>query len=406
MPAISSDDITEKQLPATPPRAPETVASNVSSNDGYQQSHLGQPGPARHVSTPDSGFGHIHGMSLPNSGSPASVSKDFTVLPPPSVHQPGMAASFPIGMDTTGQIAPPGVKPRLKATQRRGEDSLYFEVEVRGVCVARREDNHMINGTGLLDVAGMTRSRQDHILKSEKVKHVVKTGPLHLQGVWIPYERALDFANKEQITEMLYPLFVHKDDLLLYHLTGLKRNNQAIAADERPLETPSRSKPQTSNSGPALLDQNLEPRHNITLPYPPQSSLTPPPPRGRPRIQGVQYFLTPRVSSIKTSDRRKKRKLEMEEQYEKLLSMNPGLSNVGSMPILPPVSAANDQDKKILPNQPNYLTPERRKVLFNEAPIVESIRERSTRIRSPTSRRETSIEEVHASSNENERLVP
>ena len=45
-------------------------------------------------------------------------------------------------------------------------------------------DNHMINGTKLLNVAGMTRGRRDGILKSEKIRHVVKIGPMHLKGVW------------------------------------------------------------------------------------------------------------------------------------------------------------------------------------------------------------------------------
>jgi protein SOK2 len=47
-----------------------------------------------------------------------------------------------------------------------------------------RPDNHMINGTKLLNVAGMTRGRRDGILKSEKTRHVVKIGPMHLKGVW------------------------------------------------------------------------------------------------------------------------------------------------------------------------------------------------------------------------------
>ena len=48
----------------------------------------------------------------------------------------------------------------------------------------RPTDNHMINGTKLLNVAGMTRGRRDGILKSEKTRHVVKIGPMHLKGVW------------------------------------------------------------------------------------------------------------------------------------------------------------------------------------------------------------------------------
>lgn len=50
--------------------------------------------------------------------------------------------------------------------------------------LTRKLDNHMINGTKLLNVAKMTRGRRDGILKSEKVRHVVKIGPMHLKGVW------------------------------------------------------------------------------------------------------------------------------------------------------------------------------------------------------------------------------
>lgn len=111
-------------------------------------------------------------------------------------------------IDQTGQIGPPGTKPRVTATLWEDEGSLCFQVEAKGVCVARREgmiltrsiherrgkrsdidvfvfpDNHMINGTKLLNVAGMTRGRRDGILKSEKVRQVVKIGPMHLKGVW------------------------------------------------------------------------------------------------------------------------------------------------------------------------------------------------------------------------------
>jgi hypothetical protein len=103
-------------------------------------------------------------------------------------------------------------------------------------------DNHMINGTKLLNVVGMTRGRRDGILKAEKQKQVVKVGPMHLKGVWyisypsqksisksnranprIPYERALALANQEKITEKLYPLFVHNIGALLYHPSNAAR---------------------------------------------------------------------------------------------------------------------------------------------------------------------------------------
>jgi hypothetical protein len=42
-------------------------------------------------------------------------------------------------LDTTGQVAPPGMKPRVTATLWEDEGSLCFQVEAKGVCVARRE---------------------------------------------------------------------------------------------------------------------------------------------------------------------------------------------------------------------------------------------------------------------------
>jgi hypothetical protein len=43
------------------------------------------------------------------------------------------------GFDTTGQNPPPGMKPRVTATLWEDEGSLCFQVEARGICVARRE---------------------------------------------------------------------------------------------------------------------------------------------------------------------------------------------------------------------------------------------------------------------------
>lgn len=52
----------------------------------------------------------------------------------------GAAQNYPSHQfDTTGQIAPPGMKPRVTATLWEDEGSLCFQVEARGVCVARRE---------------------------------------------------------------------------------------------------------------------------------------------------------------------------------------------------------------------------------------------------------------------------
>jgi len=218
--------------------------------------------------------------------------------PPPP---PGGNQQFQQAFDTTGQIAPHGMKPRVTATLWEDEGSLCFQVEANGVCVARREDNHMINGTKLLNVAGMTRGRRDGILKSEKTRHVVKIGPMHLKGVWIPFDRALDFANKEKITELLYPLFVHNIGALLYHPTNQARssigNAAMAAAARRPDASPDYLRTPQGTQAPSLTHH-----HSMTNPIgasvaPPPHSIAPHPASGRPGIDRAHTFPTPPASA-------------------------------------------------------------------------------------------------------------
>ncbi len=109
---------------------------------------------------------------------------------------------------TVGQIQPVGSRPRVTTTMWEDEKTLCYQVDANGVSVVRRADNNMINGTKLLNVAHMTRGRRDGILKSEKIRDVVKIGSMHLKGVWIPFDRALAMAQREGIVDLLYPLFV------------------------------------------------------------------------------------------------------------------------------------------------------------------------------------------------------
>ncbi|KAK5095058.1 hypothetical protein LTR70_006068 [Exophiala xenobiotica] len=136
-------------------------------------------------------------------------------------------------LDTTGQLQPPGLKPRVTATLWEDEGTMCFQVHARGVCVARRQDNYHVNGTKLFNVAGLTRGRRDGILKSEKIRHVAKTGPMHLQGVWTPLERALEFANMKKITDILYPLFVRDIGSLLYNPSNNSGTNVVVSATEQ-----------------------------------------------------------------------------------------------------------------------------------------------------------------------------
>ena len=97
---------------------------------------------------------------------------------------PALQSNLSHRFDHTGQVSPRGMEPRVTAIPWEDEGTLCFQVEAKSVCVARRGDNHMINGTKLLNVVGMSRGRRDGILKSEKTRHVVKIGPMHLKGVW------------------------------------------------------------------------------------------------------------------------------------------------------------------------------------------------------------------------------
>jgi len=286
-----------QHMSAGPAPQPQTVTSNAMPHYGHQQPTLLQPGPAQYSAPPYQQYGYANGLASPQNAPPAvsnPMGASQHVLPLPN--QTGMPNQYQ-GLDTTGQVAPPGMKPRVTATLWEDEGSLCFQVEARGICVARREDNHMINGTKLLNVAGMTRGRRDGILKSEKVRHVVKIGPMHLKGVWIPFERALEFANKEKITELLYPLFVHNIGALLYHPTNQNRTNQVMAAAERrkqeqnQMRSGSNAAPATGGSLPSLQNHH----HHMSLPGP-QPALASHQ-SGRPGLDRAHTFPTPPTSA-------------------------------------------------------------------------------------------------------------
>lgn len=271
---------------------PQTVTSSGLAPYSSHQPPLLQPGPGQYPGqNPYGQYGYANGLTSPSAAPPNHMSAS-NVLPLPGVAgQNGMQPQY-TGYDTTGQQPPPGMKPRVTATLWEDEGSLCFQVEARGICVARREDNHMINGTKLLNVAGMTRGRRDGILKSEKVRHVVKIGPMHLKGVWIPYDRALDFANKEKITELLYPLFVHNIGALLYHPTNQNRTNQVMAAAERRKQ----EQGQLRNPHPPGLPSIQQHAHSMALPGP-QPPLPSHNSMGRPSLDRAHTFPTPPTSA-------------------------------------------------------------------------------------------------------------
>ena len=57
----------------------------------------------------------------------------------PNGPQPSYQQQTP---DTSGQIAPTGMKPRVTATLWEDEGCMCFQIEAKGICVARRDGNH------------------------------------------------------------------------------------------------------------------------------------------------------------------------------------------------------------------------------------------------------------------------
>ncbi|KAG0171195.1 hypothetical protein DFQ28_004099 [Apophysomyces sp. BC1034] len=107
-------------------------------------------------------------------------------------------------------------RPKFASTFWEEEGTVCFQVDARGVCVTRRQDNDMVNGTKLLNVTGMSRGKRDGILKNERGRVVVKVGAMHLKGVWITFARAKALSEQFNITDALHPLFTNDPTLYLY----------------------------------------------------------------------------------------------------------------------------------------------------------------------------------------------
>jgi protein SOK2 len=124
---------------------PQTVTSGSMAHYSQHQPPLLQPGPAQYSPAQQGPYNQYYGNGLQSPQSaqvPGTMGGQGTVLPLPAMTtQPGMPnQGYPTqGFDQTGQVAPPGMKPRVTATLWEDEGSLCFQVEAKGVCVARRE---------------------------------------------------------------------------------------------------------------------------------------------------------------------------------------------------------------------------------------------------------------------------
>lgn len=117
-------------------------------------------------------------------------------------------------------------------------------------------------------------------------------------GCRIPFDRALDFANKEKITELLYPLFVHNIGALLYHPTNSNRTSQvmAVAAEQRRKQDAAQMRG-GQPGGPGLPALQQHHHHQIPLPPPQLPSHPQHPSMGRPPMERPFPIPTPPTSA-------------------------------------------------------------------------------------------------------------
>jgi protein SOK2 len=126
----------------------------------------------------------------------------------------------------------------------------------------------------------------------------VSSFPLTDQKVRIPFERALDFANKEKITDLLYPLFVHNIGGLLYHPANSNRTNMVVQdSQQRRLEGGQSSRSSQGPQAPALHHHHsMHTPATSHLSQPPAPSI-PPQGSGRPGLDRAHTFPTPPTSA-------------------------------------------------------------------------------------------------------------
>lgn len=112
----------------------------------------------------------------------------------------------------------------------------------------------------------------------------------------IPFERALDFANKEKITDLLYPLFVHNIGGLLYNPENAPRTNAVVAATERRrMDSVDSGRPSQSAQTPSMHHHHSMQGTGQGPPTP--HSIAPHPNAGRPGIDRAHTFPTPPTSA-------------------------------------------------------------------------------------------------------------
>jgi len=218
----------ESQFPSSvPPSSLPHVSTSLPPHPSLQSLHRplsfpAQPSTAilsQQMSPMTSRFPTPIQSSWANVMNPYIPSLSSSAMSPHQISPWGSVPSLPSSIpqshpDSTNSPSIP--RPKITTTLWEDENTMCYQVDARGICVARRQDNNMINGTKLLNVVGMSRGKRDGILKNEKGRVVVKVGAMHLKGVWITFNRAKTLANQFKIADLLFPLFVDDPSIFLY----------------------------------------------------------------------------------------------------------------------------------------------------------------------------------------------
>ena len=145
-------DVHPPHMSAATAHAPASAAPPGHPHYSYPPQSSMMPSGQHQYGPPQPGYPYAYQNGVP-SQLPASSSMNNAMVPS-TLQLPAMSSqggppshagsqSYPSHtFDHTGQVAPPGMKPRVTATLWEDEGSLCFQVEAKSVCVARREGKH------------------------------------------------------------------------------------------------------------------------------------------------------------------------------------------------------------------------------------------------------------------------
>lgn len=180
----------------------------------------------------------------------------------------------------------------------------------------------------------------------------------------------MDFANKEKITELLYPLFVHNIGGLLYNPENASRTTAVLAATEQRRINGATS--QGQRPGQVQQPPSLHHHHSMQSSVGAQvtqapHSIAPHPGAGRPGIDRAHTFPTPPTSASSVMGMGNQgssyewggQTMANNVAGSQPLSIDTGLSNARSMPTTPASTppGTSIQNMQTYPGQQTYDTP-------------------------------------------------